>query len=150
MARYDQALNKLPSLTRPAQLAWLGFEVGYDTEIIEAALYHEFPRLTPTDVARVYGETATYMQRDFLGTLIESAIFSAWADREKAKGRPEEELVWGQCAAALSIVEQWDDGSQYLNFNKLRDIADPKLRQAVIGAAWKAQEEEKLAAARRG
>jgi hypothetical protein len=67
-------------------------------------------------------------------------MFRAWADLEKAKGRPEEELLWGACVEALGIVEQ-RDGGQYLNFNKLKDIADPELRQAVIGAAWKAQEE---------
>ena len=48
--------------------------------------------------------------------------------------------MWGNCADALGIVEEKDDGSQYVNFDKLKGIADPELRRATLGAAWKAYE----------
>ena len=133
---------KLPPLARPAQLVWLGTEAGYDNAIIDAALAQEFPMFTPFDEAKAYRETAAYMQYEGIGLAMQSAIFNAWAELERAKGRPEDELRWRECADALGIVEQ-RDGGQYLNFNKLKDVADPELRRAVLGAAWKAQEERK-------
>jgi hypothetical protein len=136
-----RVLNKLPPLARPAQLVWLGFEAGHDDEIIDAALVHEFPLFTPFDIEQAYRETADYMRREATGSAIAAAIFQVWTDIEKAKGRPEGELVFGNCIAELGIVEERDDGSEYVNFNKLKHIADPELRRATLGAAWRAHEE---------
>ena len=135
--------DKLPPLTRPAQLVWLGIEAGYDKEVIDAALFHEFPLFTPHDMAKAYGEAAAHMQRERNSLAMQAAVFDAWAEIEKAKGRPENELRFGECVDALGIVEKRDDGSSYLNFNKLKDIADPQLRRAVLGAAWKADQERR-------
>jgi hypothetical protein len=134
---------KLPPLARPAQLVWLATEAGYDNAIIDAALAQEFRTFTPFDAAKAYREAGAHMQREATGLAMTGAIFQAWADIEKAKGRLEDELLWGNCADDLGIVEERDDGSQYLNFNRLKDIADPELRRAVLGAAWKAQEERR-------
>jgi hypothetical protein len=81
---------------------WLGFEAGCDQEIIDAALYHEFPLFTPADIAKAYRESSAHMQREAVAAAMEFAIFEAWADFEKAKGRPEEELLWGKCWASSS------------------------------------------------
>jgi hypothetical protein len=68
-------------------------------------------------------------------------VLSAWGSIEKARGRPEAELVFGVCMRELGVIVDRDDGGQALDFNKLKDVADPEMRKAVLGAAWKAHEE---------
>jgi hypothetical protein len=141
--------DHLPPLARPAQLVWLGIEIDYDEKIIDAALYHEFRPFTPVDDAKAWREASDHFKREATAKAITAAIFQAWHDIEKAKGRPEGELLFGDCIAALGIVTKRDDGSQYLDFNKLKDIVDPELRRAVVGAAWKADQEARRRAAPR-
>jgi hypothetical protein len=127
--------NALPPLSAAAQLVWLGFETQRPNEAIDAALFRQFPALTPGEIAAAYREAEVFMKRDAREKHVTAAAFKAWTHIQITRGRPEHELTFG-------LVEE-RDGHRYTNFNNLSRVADVELRQATIAAAWKAQEEHK-------
>jgi hypothetical protein len=132
----------LPSLSPPAQLAWLGIETSQSSAIIDQALFRQFPALTPPERRAVWRETTTYFKREALGSAIQTAIFKAWYDVHKARGRTEGELVFGNCCRELGLIEN-RDGGQYLNFNNLVRVSDQEMRHATLAAAWKSAQEKR-------
>jgi hypothetical protein len=134
--------SRLPkALSRPAQLWWLAMEWQCDAQLFLRAAVREFPWLTPNDLTEAIDAAYTYMRGDLTAQTMLTHVFLAWAEFEKAKGRPEDELRLGDCVEALGIAETRADGSQYLQFNNLKRIADPELRRLTIAAAWQVQEE---------
>jgi hypothetical protein len=73
---------------------------------------------------------------------VETAVFRAWCDLEKARGRPEDELCAELAENELSLIEE-RDGETYLNFERLHELADLEMRRATLTAAQKALEEGK-------
>jgi hypothetical protein len=48
-------------------------------------------------------------------------VFWTWAEDERAKGRPESELLLGNCQCELGIVDTKPDGSLVLVLERLLD-----------------------------
>jgi hypothetical protein len=71
---------------------------------------------------------------------MEAGVLNAWAEVHRARGRPEGELVFGNCCRELGLIEK-RDGGEYLNLNNLKRVTDQELRHATLAAAWKAAEE---------
>jgi hypothetical protein len=125
-----------PALSPPAQLVWLGIEVKYSHETIDAAVFRAFPALTPYETAAAWKAVAAVMRQDAKRRHVLSALHQAWVDISKARGRPEAELTLGTCVDELGIVEPRPEGSRYLNFERLKALPDVEMRRAVIAAIW--------------
>jgi hypothetical protein len=135
--------ERLPPLSPPAQLVWLGLERRHPNEIIDQALFRQFPRLTPDDRVAAYRESTAYSKKEAMQAAMEAGVLNAWAEVHRARGRAESELIFGTCVEELGLIEE-RGGGQYLNFNNLRHVADPELRHATLAAAWKAAERSAL------
>lgn len=112
----------LPPLSPRAQLIWLGFEMRYDPEIIDAALHRLFPATTPADAIAAYKESLDHRRADAHGMRVVTAAFQAWYDIEAGRGRPEAELVYGAFIKELNLLD-----SGRVNLNQLQRIADPEI-----------------------
>jgi hypothetical protein len=110
--------------------------------VIDAALFRQFPALTPYDIVDAWEASASFRKRDLHRQEVLLAVFQTWADIHKERGRPEDELMFGQCVDELGIREE-RGGGQYINLQKLARVADVEMRRATLAAAWKAAEEDK-------
>ena len=91
-----------------------------DAQLFLRAAVREFPWLTPNDLTEAIAAVSAYMRRDLTQQTMLSHVFLAWAEFEKAKGRPEAELLLGDCTTALGIIETRPDGSEFVNFNRAK------------------------------
>jgi len=122
--------DRLPPLMPAAQMVWLGTECGYENETIGAAIFRLFPAMTPDDAAGAYREAAEYFREEVERLKVESAVFHAWTNIERARGRSENELVFGNFCHELDIVTP----DRRIDFARLKDVADPEMREATLAA----------------
>ena len=134
--------NRLPPLEPSAQAVWLGTEMNFSNEIIDAALHQLFPTATPPEVAKAYRRVSQHLNAYAREMNIQAVVLKAWGEIERARGRDESELTFGKCAAALGIIVKRDDGGSYIDWNNLTKVSDPELRHACVAAAWTAMEAE--------
>jgi hypothetical protein len=125
--------ERLPPLSRPAQLVWLAGG-NWSAKVICAALYAEFHGIT-VDEAEAAAEEALAYSAAYLRPMVD--VFAAWAGVERRRGRPGHELTFDTCCAELGVPEGRID-EQAFRFDRLKQVANPDLREATLAALLKA------------
>jgi hypothetical protein len=74
----------LPPLPPAAQLIWLGIEAQRPSEVIDAALFRQFPALTPYDIVDAWEASASFRKRD----LHRQEVLLACTAFSRRKGTP--------------------------------------------------------------
>jgi hypothetical protein len=88
-------LEQVAALIRSECKKQMAFHPEVDFAAVDAAVYRAFPRITPAEEAAAWRAYVTWAKQDAAEHEAEAAAFSAWVDEQKAKGRPESELVYG-------------------------------------------------------
>lgn len=120
-----------PSLSRPAQLVWLASGC-WSGEVIWAALEREFPDIDEVEAA--VDEVMAYYAPYFRPM---AEVFKAWVEVERRRGRAEHELTLDICCAELGVPEGRIDEEGF-RFDRLKQVANPELREATLTALLKA------------
>jgi len=68
-----------------------------ETHEIDALIFQALPRITPVDMAAIWGEYLR-AKEDLRRHERETELFLAWVSEQEAKGRPESELIFGNFA----------------------------------------------------
>jgi hypothetical protein len=66
-----------------------------ETQKIDALIFQALPRITPVDMATIWGKYLTWAKEDVRRHERETELFLAWVSEQEAKGRPESELIFG-------------------------------------------------------
>jgi hypothetical protein len=66
-----------------------------ETDEINQLICQNFPRATPFDMSDVWGEYVKWAKVDLARHERETELFEAWDAEQRAQGRPEAELVFG-------------------------------------------------------
>jgi hypothetical protein len=79
-------------------------EDGMTFEEIDQMLVAHFPEMTPLELALCWKAAAEQTQWKVEAIKIQATLFGAWTERERAKGRPEAELVFGNFVRETGLL----------------------------------------------
>jgi hypothetical protein len=65
------------------------------------------------------------MREHLIQTEWQTALMRVWAERERAKGRPEAELTFGNCVRETGVLVARDDGTFYLDPKRTTLVPPP-------------------------